>query len=70
MIPRNGDIILNSDKEKIGKITSGTFSPTLKTPIGIGFILKDKLNYDEEILIDNNRKIFKAKISSLPFIKS
>ena len=53
-----------------GKITSGTFSPTLKKPIGIGFILKDKLNYYEEILIDNKRKKFKAKISSLPFIRS
>ena len=70
MIPRNGDIIFNSDKNEIGKITSGTFSPTLKKPIGIGFILKDKLNSDEEILIDNKRKKFKAKISSLPFIRS
>ena len=70
IIPRKGDIILNSDKEKIGRITSGTFSPTLKTPIGIGFILKDKLNYGEEVFVDNNRKIFKAKIYSLPFIKS
>ena len=70
IIPRKGNIILNSDKEKIGRITSGTFSPTLKTPIGIGFILKDKLNYGEEVFVDNNRKIFKAKIYSLPFIKS
>ena len=68
IIPRKGNIILNSDKEKIGRITSGTFSPTLKTPIGIGFILKDKLNYGEEVFVDNNRKIFKAKIYSLPFI--
>ena len=70
IIPRKGNIILNSDKEKIGRITSGTFSPTLKTPIGIGFILKDKLNYGEEVFVDINRKIFKAKIYSLPFIKS
>jgi len=69
MIPRNGDIILNSDKNEIGRITSGTFSPTLKTPIGIGFISKDKLNYDKEILVDNKRKKFKAKISPLPFIR-
>ena len=70
IIPRKGNIILNSSKNEIGVITSGTFSPTLKTPIGIGFILKDNLNYNEEIFVDNNRKIFKAKISSLPFINS
>ena len=69
MIPRNGDIIFNSDKTEIGKITSGTFSPTLKTPIGIGFILKEDLNYDEQIFINNKRKKFKAKISSLPFTR-
>ncbi|MAR42732.1 MAG: glycine cleavage system protein T [Flavobacteriaceae bacterium] len=70
MIPRNGDVILNSDKNEIGKITSGTFSPTLKIPIGIGFIFKDNLNYDDEIFVNNKRKTFKAKISSLPFIRS
>ena len=70
MIPRNGDVILNSDKNEIGRITSGTFSPTLKIPIGIGFIFKDNLNYDDEIFVNNKRKTFKAKISSLPIIRS
>ncbi len=68
IIPRRGNLILNSKKNKIGKITSGTFSPTLKIPIGIGFILKNDINYNEEIFIDNKRKLFKARISSLPFI--
>ena len=68
IIPRRGNLILNSKKNKIGRITSGTFSPTLKIPIGIGFISKDDINYDEEIFIDNKRKLFKARISSLPFI--
>ena len=70
IIPRKGNIILDSNKNEIGRVTSGTFSPTLNTSIGIGFVLKDKLNYDEEIFIDNKRKTFKAKISLLPFIKS
>ena len=70
IIPRKGNIILNSSKKKIGVVTSGTFSPTLQKPIGIGFILKENLNYGEEIFIDNKRKKSKAKISSLPFIKS
>ncbi len=69
IIPRKGNIILNSNKNKVGVVTSGTFSPTLKKPIGIGFILKENLNYHEEIFIDNKRKTSKAKISSLPFIK-
>ena len=70
IIPRKGNIILNSSKNKIGMVTSGTFSPTLKKSIGISFILKENLNYNEEIFIDNKRKTFKAKISSLPFIRS
>ena len=70
IIPRKGNIILDCSKNKIGVITSGTFSPSLKIPIGIGFILKDSLNYNQEIYVDNKRKKFKARISSLPFIKS
>ena len=70
IIPRKRNFILDSNKNEIGVVTSGTYSPTLKTPIGIGYILKEYLNYDKEIFVDNNRKIFKAKISSLPFIKS
>ena len=70
IIPRKGNIILNSSKNKIGVVTSGTFSPTLKKSIGIGFILKENLNYNKEIFIDNKRKTSKAKISFLPFIKS
>ena len=70
IIPRKGNIILNSSKNKIGMVTSGTFSPTLKKSIGISFILKENLNYNEEIFIDNKRKTYKAKISSLPFIRS
>ena len=69
IIPRKGNIILNCSKNEIGFITSGTFSPTLKKPIGIGFILREVINSDEEIFVDNKRKTFKAKVSSLPFIK-
>ena len=68
MIPRKDNIILDSDKHEIGRITSGTYSPSLKTPIGLGFISKDKLNYEKEIFIYNEKKIFKAKISPIPFI--
>ena len=70
IIPRKGNIVLNSSKNKIGVVTSGTFSPTLKKSIGIGYILKENLNYNKEIFIDNKRKTSKAKISFLPFIKS
>ncbi len=69
IIPRKGNVILDYSNHKIGVVTSGTFSPTLKKPIGIGYILKDVINSNEDIFVDNKRKTFKAEVCSLPFIK-
>ena len=37
-IPRQGYDILNNQGDKIGKVTSGTMSPTLAKGIGMGYI--------------------------------
>lgn len=38
---RHGVQIVNSEGKKIGEVTSGTFSPVLKTGIGMAYIHKD-----------------------------
>lgn len=37
-VPRNGYAIENTDGEPIGAVTSGTLSPTLGIPIGLGYV--------------------------------
>ena len=39
-IPRSGYQIVNKDKDVIGKVTSGTQSPTLLKGIGLGYVEK------------------------------
>ncbi len=67
-IPRHGYSILSGDRV-IGTVTSGTFSPSLKKPIGIGYILQGLSNTGMELLIDIRGKIRKAVIVETPFVK-
>ena len=60
-IPRKDDIIINSNNQKIGYVTSGAFSPILKKGIGLAYISKD---YDKKTcLIKTKRKILSVKIT-------
>ncbi|MBW2984148.1 glycine cleavage system aminomethyltransferase GcvT [Candidatus Woesearchaeota archaeon] len=65
-IPRaNYEIMKNN--EKIGIVTSGTFSPTLKKNIGLGIVKIEHANIDNEIDIMIRDKSYKAKVVKRPF---
>ncbi len=68
-IPRQGYKILNADEEEIGEVTSGTMSPSLGIPIGMGYVLKAQSKKETAILIDTGKKHLKAKIVRPPFYK-
>ncbi len=64
-IPRNGYEICDSTGKVIGNVTSGTFSPTHKTGIGIGYINK-KFSVGESIYLKIRGKLITAEIVKLP----
>ena len=66
-IPRKAYDILNSDNEIIGKVTSGTMSPSLGIGIGLGYVNIEGANIDSEILIQIRKNIKRAKIVKTPF---
>ena len=69
-IPRHDYPIVDEIGNIIGKVTSGTQSPSLKKAIGMGYVKTEFANFGDEILIrirDNN---IKAKVVKLPFYKS
>lgn len=69
-IPRHDYEIVNENGSVIGKVTSGTMSPSLKKGIGLGYVSSDKAALDSEIFISIRDKGVKAKVVKLPFYKA
>ncbi|QDT01209.1 glycine cleavage system aminomethyltransferase GcvT [Adhaeretor mobilis] len=65
---REGATILNGDNV-VGKVTSGTFSPTLEKPIAMGYVTHENSVVGTELAIDIRGKQHAAKIVKLPFYK-
>lgn len=68
-IPRHDYRILDLNGNVIGKVTSGTMSPSMKIGIGMGYIETAFANLETEIAIEIREKGVKAKVVKLPFYK-
>lgn len=68
-IPRHDYPILDSDGKAIGRVTSGTMSPSMNIGIGLGYVDVAHKAVDTEIAIEIRNKSVKAKIVKLPFYK-
>jgi aminomethyltransferase len=68
-VPRHDYPIENENEEIIGVVTSGTFSPTLEMPIGMGYVQKQYGKNGSEIYFVAGKKRIKAKVSKMPFLK-
>jgi aminomethyltransferase len=69
-IPRHDYEIVDADGNAIGIVTSGTMSPSLKKPIGMGYVPVAFAAADTEIYINIRNKPVKAKVVKLPFYKA
>ncbi|MFO7746002.1 MAG: glycine cleavage system aminomethyltransferase GcvT [Psychroflexus sp.] len=69
-IPRHGYDLLNAEGEKIGHVTSGTMSPSLKKAIGMGYVKTEYAKFGNEIFIQIRKKQVKAVIVKPPFYKA
>jgi aminomethyltransferase len=68
-IPRKEYEIKDADGNKIGVVTSGTSSPSLKLGIGMGYISKELSKVGMEVFIEIRGRQLKAEIVKLPFVK-
>jgi aminomethyltransferase len=68
-IPRHDYQILDKDGTVIGKVTSGTMSPSMKLGIGLGYVNVEHSKLESEIYIEIRDKGVKAKVVKLPFYK-
>mgnify|MGYP000458425800 CR=1 FL=1 len=68
-IPRHDYEIHDAAGNKIGHVTSGTMSPSMKIAIGLGYVTLDHAAMDSDIYISIRDKGVKAKVVKLPFYK-
>jgi len=59
-----------SGENKIGEITSGTFSPTLKCPIAMGYVETKSAKAGTDIMVKIRNKMQKAEVTAMPFVES
>ncbi len=68
-IPRHDYQIADASGKIIGKVTSGTQSPSLNKAIGMGYVSTESAKPDQEIFIIIREKPIKAVIAKFPFYK-
>ncbi len=67
-IARHDHEIKDFDGNVIGKVTSGTQSPTLGKAIGMGYVTTKHAAIDTEIYIPIRNTLLKAKVVKTPFV--
>ncbi len=67
-IPRQGYELCDTDQNIIGRVTSGTMSPSLDVPIGLGYIDVKHKEVGTEILLKIRSKYYPAKVVKMPFL--
>ena len=68
-MPRHDYIIEDADGNEIGIVTSGTMSPSLERPIGMGYVPKAFSAEGTELRIVAGKKRLAATVTKVPFYK-
>ncbi|RYE29583.1 MAG: glycine cleavage system aminomethyltransferase GcvT, partial [Sphingobacteriaceae bacterium] len=69
-IPRHDYEITDTEGNTIGKVTSGTQSPSLQKAVGLGYIENAFAKDGTEIYIKIREQKIKAKVAKPPFYKA
>ena len=67
-IARQGYEIKNFDGEIIGRVTSGTQSPSLGKAIGMGYVESAAAAIGSEIFVSIRNSLLRATVVKIPFV--
>jgi aminomethyltransferase len=67
-VPRNGYAVTDGDLTRIGQLTSGTMSPTLDEPIGLGYLHERYVEPGTEVSVVVRGDEKRAEVVIPPFI--
>jgi aminomethyltransferase len=65
---REGALILDPEGNEVGRVTSGTFSPTLQRPIAMGYVATPLSQPDTALKLEQRGKLFEATVAPTPFV--
>ena len=65
---REGALILDGEGNEIGRVTSGTFSPTLQRPIAMGYVATPLAAPGTALKLEQRGKLFDATVAPMPFV--
>jgi aminomethyltransferase len=65
---REGALILDGEGEQVGRITSGTFSPSLQRPIAMGYVATSLSAPGSKLTLEQRGKLFQAEVVPMPFV--
>lgn len=68
-ISRQGYDIVDAEGQVIGRVTSGTQSPSLDKAVGMGYVQQAFSKSGSEIYIQVRKKQLKAEVVKMPFLK-
>ena len=67
-IPRHGYSVLH-DGDEVGKVASGTFSPTLQTGIATAYLPVEFAEPGTEVSVAVRKKVARGTVTKMPFVK-
>ncbi|MFC6772494.1 glycine cleavage T C-terminal barrel domain-containing protein, partial [Halorubrum pallidum] len=67
-VPRGGYAVTDGDLTRIGRLTSGTMSPTLDEPIGLGYLHEQFIEAGSEVSVVVRGDEKRAEIVVPPFL--
>ena len=69
IIARESTKIFDKNNNEIGKVTSGTFGPSVKGPIAMGYVNNSHAKINNKVFLEVRGKKVPANICDLPFYK-
>eukprot|EP01061_Rhynchopus_euleeides_P042582 TRINITY_DN74277_c0_g1_i1.p1 TRINITY_DN74277_c0_g1~~TRINITY_DN74277_c0_g1_i1.p1 ORF type:complete len:390 (+),score=183.71 TRINITY_DN74277_c0_g1_i1:48-1217(+) len=65
---REGAVLKNAEGVAVGRVTSGTFSPTLRRGIAMGYVNRNLQKAGTELFVEVRNKLHKAVVTKAPFV--
>jgi aminomethyltransferase len=65
---REGALVLDAEGNEVGRITSGGFSPSLSSPIAMGYVNTSLSEPGTPVTLEQRGKLFAAVVAPMPFV--